>query len=156
MKWTNRVLALLALIMLILCTASVLRPIAFERERAEREQAVKARLVAIGQAQERYRSQHGHYCPTLRELVKAGLLADSLRRIPYSGGREFTMQVSAMEAADGEPMSSMECSAPLADYLKGMDDRQREALEHKATEAGEYPGLKIGDLNRPNYYGPNW
>jgi len=155
MKRGNVVLALLAAVMAVLCVASVARPMLFAKQRAERETVVKARLLEIGRAQERYRRQKGTFCPTLRELVRDGFLADSLRKIPFGGGREFRLQVSALES-EGEPMTTMECGALLTDYLLGLDARQTEQAVRRAEDSGDYPGLKIGDLNRPNYDGANW
>jgi len=155
MKLRNGLLALLVAVMAALCVASVVRPMRFSQQRAERETVVKQRLKAIGEAQERYRKEKGTYCPTLRELVGGGFLADSLRMIPFADGKEFRLQVSAMEN-EGEPMTTMECGALLTDYLTGLDAQETERAARQAEEAGGYPGLRIGDLNRPNYYGGNW
>jgi len=101
MKLRNGLLALLVAVMAALCVASVVRPMRFSQQRAERETVVKQRLKAIGEAQERYRKEKGTYCPTLRELVGGGFLADSLRMIPFADGKEFRLQVSAMEKRGG-------------------------------------------------------
>ncbi len=69
-KIINLVLGIVALGLLYLCFASVMEPIQFNELKAEREAAVKERLLQIKLAQEYYKQQHNfEFCDTLQELV---------------------------------------------------------------------------------------
>jgi hypothetical protein len=50
----------------------------------------------------------------------------------------------------------MECGAGYHDYLSGMDSDEIEQLIEKANTAGQYPGLKFGDIETDNNNEVNW
>lgn len=156
-KTDNTVLlALCVLVLAVLCIVSVSSPMRFDSERAERERAVKARLVKIRSAEERYRLSHGAYAASFDQLVRSGLLADSLRYIPYAGGRQFGLRTSTTAGRGGERIPLMECGATYAQYLDGLDKASVENLMEEAGAAGRFPGLKIGDLEMPGNNAGNW
>lgn len=152
----NHVLALLAAALTVACGLSICAPMRFDKQQAERGHAVKARLVQIRRAQEKYRKANGAYAPDLSLLVKEGLLADSLQYIPYSGGRKFDLATTVHATPSGRTLPLMECGAQYADYLRGLDPGAIANLAEQANNAGTYPGLKIGDLNTPNNNAGNW
>lgn len=66
----NVILGLCGVAMLWLCYSSIMQPIQFNEERAEREAAVKARLLQIKNAEEQYRAQHeGEFCDSFHILI---------------------------------------------------------------------------------------
>lgn len=156
MKKINILLSAVAFALLALCVMSVWSPIHFERQRAQRETAVRQRLTALREAAERYRRDHGAYTGRLSTLADSGYVADSTLFIPYSGGRKFHLEASAVTTRAGKTVPVMECSATYDDYLRGLDANAIRNLNAAANAAGRFPGLKIGDLTTPNDNSGNW
>ena len=152
----NHILCLLAVALCVVCIMSVYTPVNFDENRTKREQTVKLHLVQIRNAEERYRTLHGVYADNFAELIKSGLLADSLSYIPYSGGRRFDLTTTTTTGKSGRSVPLMECGAKYNDYLDGLDANSIANLIEQANNAGRYPGLKIGDLMTPNDNAGNW
>ena len=83
----NHILAVLAAALTMTCGMSIYAPIRFDKQLAVRERIVKERLIKIRYAEEKYRKVYGTYADDFDKLVKAGCLADSMRFIPFSGGK---------------------------------------------------------------------
>lgn len=156
MKKINAILTIIVAVLLVLCVMSVLSPIRFEHERADREAAVRQRLLLIRAAAERYRTDHGAYTGRLNALVDSGYIADSLLYIPYSDGRRFHLEASSVTTRSGRTVPVMECSATYDEYLQGLDANTVRNLVGDADASGRFPGLKIGDLTTPNDNEGNW
>lgn len=152
----NYLLTACVLLLAVVAFLSIDAPMRFEREQALRETAVKQRLVKIRVAEEKYRLRKGVYTGDFQELTRSGLLADSLRFIPYSGGRMFSLQATSIIGKTGRHIPLMECGAAYDQYLTGLDRNSVANLIEQANEAGRYPGLKIGDLTTPNNNIGNW
>ena len=85
--------------------------------------------------------------------------ADSLRYIPFAEGDTFQLQAFTSLTRSGTIMYVMECCAPDTSFLKGMGrngDRLIVNRAQLADDMGNYPGLKIGDLNNWNNNAGNW
>lgn len=134
------------LVLAVICFLSVNGPLAFERERAEREKVVEERLLAIQQAQNIFCEQQGHYAETFDVLIRAGLLADSLQYVPYSNQECFSLHVTVETTATGRSVPLMECGASYSQYLNGLDVKAIARLTEEAERLGNYPGIKIGGL----------
>lgn len=156
MKKINAILTIIVAVLLVLCVMSVLSPIRFEHERADREVAVRQRLMLIRAAAERYRTDHGAYTGRLKALADSGYIADSLLYIPYSDGRRFHLEASSVTTRSGRTVPVMECSATYDEYLQGLDANTVRNLVGDADASGRFPGLKIGDLTTPNDNEGNW
>ncbi len=152
----NYVLGALAAALAVTCVLSIHAPMRFDGLRAEREQAVKERLVRIRYAEERYRQANGTYTDDFNELVRGGYLADSLQYVPFSGGKKFDIAVNMQTGKSGRQIPLMECGAEYGEYLDGLDGNSISNLVEEAESAGRYPGLKIGDLTTPNDNAGNW
>ena len=85
----------------VLCVLSVSSPMRFEHQQQIREKTVKERLVKIRTAEEKYRLRYGVYTADFGNLVKSGLLADSLQYIPYSDGKRFSIDATTTIAKSG-------------------------------------------------------
>lgn len=155
-KITNGSLALVVVIMAALCVLSILRPLRFDGERAQREQAVKQRLLKIRAAQSRYLKTYGEYCASMDSLVAKGFLPDSLSYVPFGDGRRFDLATSVKLMKSGTTQPLMECSARYSDYLTGLDDDEIAEITEEANTEGRFPGLKIGSLDAPNDNAGNW
>lgn len=151
----NALLAACAVLLALLCVLSIGSPMHFDSQRAQREKAVKQRLMQIRTAEEKYRIRHGAYTGSFEVLAKAHLLADSLSYIPYSDKR-FELQATTMVGKSGNQIPLMECGAEYSQYLDGLDKNSVANLTEEANSAGRYPGLKIGDLETPNNNAGNW
>ncbi len=152
----NYLLAACVLLLAIMCWLSVGTPVRFGREQTRREAAVKERLAAIRQAEERYRARHGAYTADFAALVADGQLADGQQYVPCSEGRRFTLAATTIIGKSGQQIPLMECGATYDDYLHGLDKHTVATLTEEAHEAGRYPGLKIGSLSEPNGNRGNW
>lgn len=156
LKNQNIILGFCVLVLVVLCWLSVERPMRFEREQAEREKAVKARLLHIRTAEERYRARKGVYTGDWATLIRAKLLADSLQYVPFSGKERFHLEVSFVMGKSGRQVPVMQCGATYDQYLKGLDGNAVANLTEKANMSGRFPGLMIGDITQPNENAGNW
>lgn len=156
LKNQNIILGFCVLVLVVLCWLSVERPMRFEREQAEREKAVKARLLHIRTAEERYRAHKGVYTGDWATLIRAKLLADSLQYVPFSGKERFHLEASFVMGKSGRQIPVMQCGATYDQYLKGLDENAVANLTEKANMGGRFPGLIIGDITQPNENAGNW
>lgn len=156
MKKINILLSIVVCVLLVLCVMSVYSPIRFEKQCAQREASVKQRLMTIRAAAERYRHDHNAYTGQLRTLIDSGYMADSTQYIPYSGGRRFHLEASAVTTKSGRTVPVMEYSATYDEYLRGLDANSVHNMTADADASGRFPGLKIGDLSTPNDNSGNW
>lgn len=156
MKKINAILSVVVVALLVLCVMSVYAPIRFDRQRQQRETAVRQRLMLIRDAAERFRHDHDAYTGSLRTLVDSGYMADSAQFVPYSGGRRFRLAASTVTTRSGRTVPVMECSATYDEYLRGLDANSVRGLVSAADASGRFPGLKIGDLDTPNDNNGNW
>lgn len=156
LKNQNIILGFCVLVLVVLCRLSVERPMRFEREQAEREKAVKARLLHIRTAEERYRARKGVYTGDWATLIRAKLLADSLQYVPFSGNERFHLEASFVMGKSGRQVPVMQCGATYDQYLKGLDGNAVANLTEKANMGGRFPGLMIGDITQPNENAGNW
>lgn len=152
----NQVLGLCALLLFVLCALSICSPVRFRRESAKREEIVKKRLLQIRQAAEKYRQQNGLYTGSFDVLTGEGYLVDSLRYIPFSHQKVFELSATVQTGKNGRQIPLMQCAAPYHDFLSGMDEGSIVNLVEQANASGNYPGLKIGDLETPNNNAGNW
>ena len=152
----NYILLACVLILATLCFLSVYSPVRFDEQRQQRELVVKERLVRIRQAEELYRRQHGIYTGDFAELIKSGLLADSLTVIPYSDNERFELAASMETTRSGRQIPLMECGAQYKQYLNGLDENTVGNLMDEASQTGAYPGLRIGDITHSNNNAGNW
>lgn len=143
-------------VLALLCFLSVSSPERFNREVAARETVVRHRLMKIRSAEEKYRARHGAYTGSFDVLVRSGLLADSLRYIPFSGHEPFDLQATAITGKSGMQTPLMECAAEYGQYLRGLDKASVDRLTEEANAAGRFPGLKVGDTETPNNNAGNW
>lgn len=139
-------LVLCVLALVVVCFLSVARPMWFQRGQQQRERAVRERMTLILRAEQRYKAQHGTYTADLNALVKAGLMADSLRFIPFSDGKTFHVVTDVDVTKSGRQVPTMSCSATYSDYLGDMDKNSVANLIEEANEAGRFPGIRMGDM----------
>jgi len=68
-KILNALLALSVVVMLYLCTMSILGPIQFDEAKGDRDKAVIKRLIDIRTAQVAFMNKKGNYAPTFDTLI---------------------------------------------------------------------------------------
>ncbi len=152
----NHILAVLVVALAVVCVLCVTAPIRFESQQEKREEVVKERLMKIRLAEERYKNANGLYADDFRLLIKRGLLADSLQYVPFSEGTQFSLMTTMYTSKSGHKVPLMECGTTYDEYLNGLNKNGIANLIEKATNMGKYPGLKIGDITRPNDNAGNW
>lgn len=144
------------MVLFLLCLLSVFQPLHFQSEQSKREAVVKERLMKIRSAEEKYRRIHGVYTGNFATLIKGRYIADSLQYIPFSDGKKFSLSATTIVGKSGKQTPLMECGAQYEDYLDGLDENGIQELIENASNAGNYPGLKIGDLTTDNNNAGNW
>ena len=88
----------------------------------------------------------------LDSLYPANYKVDSLRFIPYSGGREFTLKKNIIETQSKLKVKVFEASAPSKYILKGLDEQEIINL----NDGLDYKGLKVGSVTEVNNGAGNW
>ncbi|MBR5644343.1 MAG: hypothetical protein IKW77_09165 [Salinivirgaceae bacterium] len=88
----------------------------------------------------------------LDSLYPANYKIDSLRIIPYSGGREFTLKKGVIETQSKLKVKVFEASAPSKYILKGLDEQEIINL----NDGLDYKGLKVGSITEVNNGAGNW
>ncbi|MBR2195348.1 MAG: hypothetical protein IJ911_07000 [Salinivirgaceae bacterium] len=88
----------------------------------------------------------------LDSLYPANYKVDSLRFIPYSGGREFTLKKGVIETQSKLKVKVFEASAPSKYILKGLDEQEIINL----NDGLDYKGLKVGSVTEVNNGAGNW
>lgn len=156
LRRVNLLLAACVVALALACVVSVCRPVRFADAVARREQVVKERLLIIRAAEEHYCERYGHYTDDWQALVAAHLLPPEAQWIPYADSVAFTLRVSNDVSVSGEPLPLVECEAAYATYLHGLDADQVKAHAWQAERQGRFPGLKFGDINKPNNNATNW
>ena len=85
-------------------------------------------------------------------LALAPLCADA----QDGDGKKFSLAATTIVSKSGKQIPLMECGAAYEDFLDGLDENAIQELTEQANYAGEYPGLKIGDITTDNNNAGNW
>ena len=88
----------------------------------------------------------------LDSLYPANYKVDSIRFIPYSGGRQFTLKKGVIETASKLKVKVFEASAPSKYILQGLDEQEIINL----NDGLDYKGLKVGSITEVNNGAGNW
>ena len=152
----NYILGACVIIMMLLCILSVSQPIRFQKAMASREAEVKEKLMQIRQAEEKYKAKHGVNTGDFPTLVKGKYLQEDAQYIPYADGKKFTLAATVIVGKSGKQIPVMECVAGYETFLDGLDEGSIQQKIEEANYAGNYPGLKIGDLTTDNNNAGNW
>ena len=88
-------------------------------------------------------------------LKGKGAMIDSISFIPFSGGKRIHME-SVIRKVSGIEIPLFEATMSYDDLLKGLDRQLVVNLKAEKEDMGQYPGLKVGDINNPNNNAGNW
>lgn len=88
-------------------------------------------------------------------LKRAGFSIDSIGIIPFSGGEKVIMQ-SAVKSVSGVNVPLFEACMPFNSLLKGLDRQLIINLNAEREKLGQYPGLRVGNVETPNNNAGNW
>ncbi len=86
---------------------------------------------------------------------KPGVI-DSLRYVPFSGGKTFEMAAGTINTASGVKVSVFEAKVHNNIYLKGLEKQEVINLNDKSRKLEKYAGLKVGSLEEANNNAGNW
>lgn len=153
-KNINAILTLCIVVLAIICFRSVAAPVSFDNERQKREKEVKKALIHIRTAELKWQKSHGGRFTDSFDSLRT-ITADSLELIPYGDGRKFHLQTNTT-SKDGKLVYLFECSATISDYMNDWDNSQISEAQAKATDAGRFAGLKVGDLQNISNNAGNW
>ncbi len=152
----NYILGACVIVMMTLCILSISQPIRFQKQKESREAEVKEKLMLIRSAEEKYKALHGVYTGDFATLVRGKYLKPEDTIIPYSDHKKFSLSATTIVGKSGKQIPLMECGAEYEDYLDGLDENSIDEITGQANYAGEYPGLKIGDITADNNNAGNW
>lgn len=152
----NAILGACVFVMMLLCVLSVCQPLIFQKQMEARETEVKQKLMLIRAAEERYKAKNGVYTGDFSALVKGKYLKADAAYIPYANGKKFSLAATTIVSKSGKQIPLMECGAAYEDYLDGLNEDAVQQATEKASYAGLYPGLKIGDITQDNGNAGNW
>jgi len=88
-------------------------------------------------------------------LRRPNFVPDSIRWVPYSGGKEFLME-AVIKTVSGVPVPLFEAFTPWEYVLTGMDRQLIVNLKADNKAMNRYPGLKVGSIENPNNNAGNW
>lgn len=140
-----------------------------EPDKPSREAVAIQRLKDIRTLQEAHKNVKGYYASTMDSLKmfyneglketlfldRTDFCVDSLAYIPFSGGATVIMNSVVIEIS-GVKIPLFEAKMPYASLLKGLDDQYVSKIISSRENRGLYPGLMIGDVERPNNNVGNW
>ncbi|MGI6222258.1 MAG: hypothetical protein ACOYJG_01455 [Prevotella sp.] len=148
LKWNNTVaLSICVAVLAVLCIMSIGQPMMFRHQKEQREHEVSLRMKEIWKAEEVFRKQNDVYTGNLQQLVKTGLLADSLQYIPYSDGKRFRVIANVDLTKSGRQIPTLTITASYGDYMTGMNENGVANLVEEANKRGIFPGLRM--TNQP-------
>ena len=151
LKMNNQVgLTICVVTLLVLSTLSIGQPMMFDRQKKQREREVSARMEKSWKAEQDFRKQNNVYTANLQQLIKAGLLADSLQFIPYAQGKRFKVTANIDITRSGRQVPSLTIVAQYDDYLWDMNENSVANLIEEANKRGSYPGLKMSNAEDSN------
>ncbi|MCL2502021.1 MAG: hypothetical protein FWE30_00315 [Bacteroidales bacterium] len=94
--------------------------------------------------------------PVRDSLLKhSGFMIDSIRYIPFSGGKEFEM-AAAIRTVSGVPVPLFEAVASFDYLLRGLDRQSIVNLKADFLDRTGTPGLRVGSVEAPNNNAGNW
>ncbi len=88
--------------------------------------------------------------------TRKNFCVDSLSYIPFTGGGEQIVMRSVVRDVLGVKMPLFEAMIPYSSLLRGLDETFVNKIIADREDAGLYPGLKVGDIERPNNNAGNW
>ena len=80
---------------------------------------------------------------------------DSLAFIPFSGGDSIMLKAEVREVS-GVKVPLFEARVPFQSLLKGLDEQLVVNTIAEKEDLELYPGLKVGDIEKPNNNAGNW
>jgi hypothetical protein len=80
---------------------------------------------------------------------------DSLAFIPFSGGDSIMLRAEVREVS-GVKVPLFEAKIPFASLLKGLNEQLVVNTIAERHDLELYPGLKVGDVEKPNNNAGNW
>lgn len=86
---------------------------------------------------------------------KANFVIDSIKFIPYSGGKEISLE-SVVKLVSGVNVPLFEATIPFDDLLLGLNRQLIVNLKAEKEKLGQYPGYKVGSVTTPNNNAGNW
>lgn len=81
---------------------------------------------------------------------------DSIKYVPYGRGVTFEITSKTIDVSKDVKIHLLQIQTPYNVYLLGLDREKVNELEDFQTGKSRYPGLRIGDLEKPNGLAGNW
>lgn len=81
---------------------------------------------------------------------------DSIKYVPYGRGVTFEITSKTTDVSKEVKIHLLQIQTPYNVYLLGLDREKINELEGFQISKSRYPGLRIGDLEKPNGLAGNW
>lgn len=92
----------------------------------------------------------------VRDSLFKGIVVDSFRFVPFSGGELFAMQAGEIETNSKIKVKVFECKAHNDIILKGLDRQEVVNLNDLARTVERFPGLQVGSIEEATNNAGNW
>lgn len=92
----------------------------------------------------------------VRDSLFKGIVVDSFRFVPFSGGELFSMQAGEIETNSKIKVKVFECKAHNNIILKGLDRQEVVNLNDLARTVERFPGLQVGSIEEATNNAGNW
>ncbi len=81
---------------------------------------------------------------------------DSLRYVPYTGGKQFFLGRAVIETGSGVKVEVFEANVLNDVLLKGLDPQLIINYNEERLKITDFPGLRLGSLKEPTNNAGNW
>jgi hypothetical protein len=89
-------------------------------------------------------------------LFKVGYSVDSLRFVPFTGGKEFELGAGVLETGSGLAVKVFEAKVHNDVLLHGLNRQLIVNLNDLRKKLERYPGLQVGSLTQATNHAGNW
>lgn len=89
-------------------------------------------------------------------LFRVGYPVDSLRFVPFTGGKEFELGAGNLETGSGLTVKVFEAKVHNDVLLKGLNRQLVVNLNDLRKKLERYPGLQVGSLTQATNHAGNW
>jgi hypothetical protein len=83
-------------------------------------------------------------------------IADSIRFVPFGGGKEFELGTATIKTASDIDVPVFEAKAHNNVFLQGLDRQEVININDRMKKLERYAGLRVGSLEEANNNAGNW
>ncbi|MDZ7739862.1 MAG: hypothetical protein U5K32_12505 [Bacteroidales bacterium] len=96
------------------------------------------------------------YTSVMDSIFDPGFPVDSIRYVPYSGGKEFKLEADLVETGSKVKVEVFEASVLNNVFLRGLDEQLIINYNAERKKITGFPGMRVGNVKEPNNNAGNW